>query len=157
MIRFSIPDFGIINVHSIVLDFTGTLSEFGKLVPGVDALLTKIAGSGVAIHVMTSDTFGTAKEQLSGLPVEIEILEGRDHHLQKRRKVHSLGWEGVIAIGNGRNDRAMLEKAGLGICICLAEGAAVQALQAADLVFTSITDALRCILDQKAITASLRS
>ncbi len=156
-IDVSIPGFGSLAIHSLVLDFSGTLSEFGKLLPGVEERLGALAGKGVGVHVLTSDTFGTARKALAGVRGEVTLLAGEDHHLQKARFVEQLGADGVIAIGNGRNDRAMLRRARLGICVCLAEGCAVEALVAGDLLFTDIRNALDCILDGSALKASLRS
>ena len=46
--------------HTLVLDFTGTLSLDGILIPGVAERLEALASS-VLISVLTADTFGTAK------------------------------------------------------------------------------------------------
>jgi len=47
------------------------------------------------------------------------------------RFVEEIGFEKTVAIGNGTNDRLMLEKAALGIAVMLDEGVAVKTLQAA--------------------------
>ena len=63
----------------------------------------------------------------------------------------------VVAIGNGRNDRLMLEAAGLGIALIQAEGAASETLRRADVVCTSILDALGLLRDPRRLIATLRS
>ena len=68
----------------------------------------------------------------------------------------ALGADRVVAIGNGRNDEAMLRAARLGIAVIGTEGAATATLLAADVVCTSVTDALDLLLDERAITATLR-
>ncbi len=67
-----------------------------------------------------------------------------------------LGPERCVAIGNGANDAAMLEAAALGIAVVGPEGAAASAVGNADVVCTSITDALDLLLDERALIATLR-
>ena len=68
-----------------------------------------------------------------------------------------LGGDNAVAVGNGRNDRLMLQEAALGIAVLQAEGAAVEALLAADLVAPDILAALDLLLVPGALTATLRS
>jgi soluble P-type ATPase len=63
----------------------------------------------------------------------------------------------VVAIGNGRNDRRMLEAAALGIALIQREGAAVAALTSADVAATGILDALELLQMPKRLVATLRS
>ncbi len=63
----------------------------------------------------------------------------------------------VVAIGNGRNDRMMLDAAALGIAVCGAEGAAAETLEAADIVVGRIVDALDLLLHPKRLVATLRA
>ena len=44
MLKVDIPGFGTVRLKHLVSDFTGTLSEDGKLVPGVKEMLNKISG-----------------------------------------------------------------------------------------------------------------
>ena len=46
---------------TLVLDFTGTLSEGGRLLPGVDERLGRLVAK-LRIVVLTADTFGTARD-----------------------------------------------------------------------------------------------
>ena len=66
MLEIDIPGFGAVRLRHLVSDFTGTLSFNGKLIPGVKERLNKIADS-LSIHVLTSDTFGTANSQLKDI------------------------------------------------------------------------------------------
>jgi soluble P-type ATPase len=63
----------------------------------------------------------------------------------------------VLAVGNGRNDVLLLEKAALGICVVQLEGAAVISMQAADMVCVDINDALDLLLRSHRMTATLRN
>ncbi len=70
--------------------------------------------------------------------------------------VQRLGADAVAAIGQGANDAGMLQTAALGICVLSLEGAAVEALLAADLVTPDIFAALDLFEKPMRIIASLR-
>ena len=61
------------------------------------------------------------------------------------------------AAGNGRNDRKMLKAAALGIAVIQREGAAAETVAAADVVSSSILDALELLQNPKRLLATLRS
>ncbi len=63
MQEIDIPGFGSVRPEHLVSDFTGTLSFDGTLLPGVKELLNRIARI-VKVHVLTADTFGTARAAL---------------------------------------------------------------------------------------------
>ena len=137
---------------TLVLDFTGTLSEGGELIPGVGDRLRSLV-SELRIVVLTADTFGTAREALRELPVEVQVIRDGWH---KAEVVAAMGPEGVIAIGNGRNDIPMMEVAGLGMAVVGPEGAAAGLLGCADVVTRDIVNALDLILHPLRLKATLR-
>jgi soluble P-type ATPase len=155
MIRIDVPGFGPVELHHLVSDFTGTLSEDGRLAEGLRERLGTLARD-LEIHVLTADTFGRAREELAGMPCTVHILTGADHDVQKERYVEALGPEGVMALGNGNNDRRMLKKARVGVAVCLREGCAADAVASADVVVTSAPDALDLLLHPKRLLATLR-
>lgn len=155
MFELDIPGFGHLGLKHLVTDFTGTLSVDGALVTGVRERLNEISKF-LRIHILTADTFGMAKTELEGITCGIHILTGEDHDIQKRDYVTGLGEEGVIAFGNGNNDRLMLKAARIGVAVCLDEGCATDAAKAADILVTSITGGLDLILRPKRIKAGLR-
>jgi len=136
----------------LVLDFTGTLSLDGRLLPGVAERLSRLA-TDLHVVVMTADTFGTAREALKECPVEVRVIrDGRE----KAEAVAGMGGEGVIAIGNGRNDVPMMEVAGLSMAVVGPEGAAAALLAAADVVTRDIHDALDLVANPLRVKATLR-
>jgi soluble P-type ATPase len=156
VITVAIPDFGRLQLDHLVLDYNGTLARDGKLLPAVPRLLRSLAKK-IRIHVVTADTFGMAVGQLKGLPVTLKILPPDRQSEAKRSFVVLLGTRTVVAVGNGRNDRKMLKAAALGIAVVQGEGAAVQAMAAADIVATNIQDALGLLTQTKRSIATLRS
>lgn len=71
--------------------------------------------------------------------------------------IRKLDVANVVAIGNGRNDALMLREAAMGIAVIQTEGAAVEALLAADMATNSIQDAQELLLyPLKGAAATLR-
>jgi soluble P-type ATPase len=140
-------------LESLVLDINGTLTDHGTLVEGVAERLGLLADV-LQIHVLTADTYGTAEGLARRLTMATftTIADGAE----KAARVEALGADRVVAIGNGRNDEAMLRAARLGIVVLGTEGAATSTILAADVACATITDALDLLLDERAITATLR-
>lgn len=138
--------------RDLVLDFNGTLSLDGTLLPGVADRLRGLAKI-IRVSVLTADTLGKAADQLAGLPVQVTLVQsGTD----KADIVKRLGPEQVIAIGNGRNDLAMMSIAGLSVAVMGPEGAAGEVLGAADVVVTDVHHALDLITRPMRLKAALR-
>jgi soluble P-type ATPase len=156
MISVDVPGFKSLKLEHLVLDFNGTLACDGNLLPEVAERLNKLA-SMLTVHVITADTFGKVKAQLEGVNCRIFILQGSDQDKGKLSYIEQLGLARVVCIGNGRNDRRMLEAAALGIVVLLQEGAAAQSLMAADIVCREILSALDLLTHPLRLTATLRS
>ncbi|MFH1764781.1 MAG: HAD hydrolase family protein [Gemmatimonadota bacterium] len=150
-VRLDMPT-GPVTFHRLVLDFTGTLSLDGALLPGVGARLERLAGS-LQITVLTADTFGTAREALTGLPMDVRVIRNGE---EKAQGVAAMDPEKVIAVGNGRNDIPMMEVAGLSIAVMGPEGAAAGLLASVDIVTREINDALDLILYPLRLKATIR-
>jgi soluble P-type ATPase len=139
-------------VSHLVLDFNGTLAQDGNLLPGVAARLRKLSRR-LRIVVATADTFGKARSALKGLPVDVEIVETGQ---EKLRLLKRLGPSHVVAIGNGRNDVPMMQKAALGIAVIGPEGAAGELVPVADVLVHDIRDALDLLLKPLRLKATYR-
>lgn len=156
MISVDIPGFRHLDLAHLVLDYNGTLALDGALLAGVaDAL--KVLAPHLSIHVITADTFGSAAANLRGLPVSRVMAPHKDQHAAKMDYVKGLGAHSVVAIGNGRNDRKMVETAAIGIALIQTEGAAAETIIRADIVCTSILDAFGLLQEPKRLIATLRS
>jgi soluble P-type ATPase len=143
---------GPVSFQRLVLDFTGTLSVDGKLIPGVADRLRELAES-IEITVLTADTFGTAREALAGFPLEIRLI---GDGVEKAAAVAAMDPDRVVAVGNGRNDVPMMGVARLGVAVLGPEGAPSSLLGAADVVTRDINDALDLILNPLRLKATLR-
>ena len=155
MLEIDIPGFGAVKIEHLVSNFTGTLSFNGKLIPGVEKKLNKLA-SFMDIHVLTSDSFGASRSELKNVRCETHILKGEYHDLQKEEYVENLGATSVVAFGNGNNDRKMLRVARVGIAVAEGEGCAVDIMMAGDVHVTSIINGLDLLLNPKRLKATLR-
>jgi soluble P-type ATPase len=156
MIEIIIPGYKILNLQHLVMDYNGTLAVDGILLDGVRRRLISLSRE-VQLHVITADTFGIAREQLSGLPCELAILPVENQASAKLAYIQHLGEAQVAAMGNGRNDQLMVQAAALGIAILQGEGAARETCLAADVLTPDILTALDLLLNPKRLIATLRS
>jgi soluble P-type ATPase len=139
-------------IEHLMLDVNGTLTDRGRLVPGVreriGALRTELE-----VRLLSADTFGTLEELGRELGVEATRISTG---MEKGDLVRELGGGSCAAIGNGRNDAEMLAEVRLGIVVLGPEGLSPQALSAARIVCPSITVALDLLADPRALAATLR-
>ncbi|MDF1884345.1 haloacid dehalogenase [Sulfurimonas sp. SAG-AH-194-C21] len=143
------------NIKHIILDYNGTIAKDGVLKKEIDPLLKELSKN-YTLHVITADTFGSVKEQIKDYDIKLHILKSDDHTKEKKDYVTSLGCDISLAIGNGNNDKKMLETAQIGIAVLGDEGCCTQALLVSDIVCKSITDALELPLNPKRLLATLR-
>ena len=155
MIDVAIPGYGRLALEHLVCDYNGTLARDGVLLDGVAARLSALAAK-LTVHVVTGDTYGTALRSLQGLACAVTLLPSEGQVQAKHAFVTKLGAGAVVAVGNGRNDRLMLEAAALGIGVIGDEGLAADAMQACDIVVRHVADALALLEDPQRLVASLR-
>ncbi|NPA90546.1 MAG: HAD hydrolase family protein [Chloroflexi bacterium] len=152
MIEIHIPGRGTFELEHVVFDVNGTLALDGILLEGVVERLTALQAH-LTLHMLTADTHGRQEviDTILGFQAQrIGTAAG------KVRYVLDLGAEHVVAVGNGANDVGMLRAAALGIAVLGPEGAAADALQAADIVAPNIIVALELLLNPRRIVATLR-
>ena len=156
MIEITIPGYKKLFLEHLVLDYNGTIACDGKLIDGVMEILNELS-SQVEIHILTADTFGNVKWEISDVPCTLSILPLENQDEGKLKYIKKLGPDSTVCIGNGRNDRLMLKAAALGISVIQEEGAAVEAIIAADVVSPNILDALHLLSHPLRLIATLRS
>ncbi len=152
MIHVDIPQRGSFELQHAVFDINGTLAVDGKPLPNVAAALKSLA-TFLSIHLLTAGTHGNLKEleETFGFPLQI-ISNGEE----KAWYVQQLGPDRVIAFGNGANDAGMLRLAAIGVAVLAAEGVAISALHAADVLVSGPIDAIELVLKPKRLVATLR-
>jgi soluble P-type ATPase len=155
MLEIPIPGFAELHLDHLILDYNGTIACDGELIRGVKERLEALAAT-LRIHVVTADTFGMAKEQLAGIPCTLAILQGDREAVAKLNYLNGLEDNACVCLGNGRNDVLMLKNAALGIAVIQTEGAAIEAILAADAVVPGILDGLDLLLQPLRLKATLR-
>jgi soluble P-type ATPase len=155
MIKIEIPGFKTFHFEHMVLDVNGTIAKDGRLIAGVAGLF-KALQSKLTIHLVTADTHGKQEVIDRTLSLRATRIPVRHQAEAKLRYIEKLGASTVVAVGNGANDRAMLDNAGLGICIIGPEGAAVASLMKADVAVQDIRAALELLIYPKRLIATLR-
>jgi P-type E1-E2 ATPase len=154
MIKIEIPGKGLLQIDRVVLDLNGTLSLDGKVSDSVKQRIKKLA-SMVRLHLLTTDTHGTAKNELHRLPITVEILADNSAK-RKAEFVQIMGKETIAVVGNGYNDHLMMDEACFSVAVLWREGASPKSLLAADLVVNSPESALDLFIYPRRIVASLR-
>ena len=156
MIEIDIPGGKALRLATAIFDFNGTLARDGRLCDGVAERLRTLAQH-LAIHVATADTTRTARNALVGLPVQVHIMPGEGQRIAKRAFLETCGADNTVAIGNGRNDEALIAGAALSIVVIGDEGCAAKTFASADVVCTNIRDALDLLIVPTRLVATLRS
>jgi soluble P-type ATPase len=155
MIELAIPGRSTLCLTTAVLDFNGTLAFDGRLCEGVAERLAALS-SRLALHVVTGDTTGTARQVLSALPVLVHIMPPDRQGAAKRAFLGGMDAAATAVIANGSNDREIVEYAALSIVVTGGEGCAVETLMRADIACARIDDALDLLLKPQRIIATLR-
>jgi soluble P-type ATPase len=156
MLEIEIPGYRSLRLSDLILDYNGTIAVDGKIIDRVKERLVGLSKS-LGIHILTADTFGSVRNQLAGVACQLSIIPLENQVQAKVDYVRQLGCEGAVCIGNGRNDMLMLKEAALGIAVMQSEGGCIQAVFAADVVTTSVLDALDLLIHPLRLTATLRS
>ena len=155
MFAVDIPGRGRLEIAHLVLDLNGTLAVDGVVAQAAVQRLQTLSRI-VQVHVVTTDTFGTAG-RLGDLRVHLQVLEPGDQVAAKAALVRALGATHTMAVGNGANDEGMVREAALGIAIVGQEGAFARTVLAADVVVGRVEDALDLLLISKRLIATLRT
>jgi len=155
MIDISIPGYKHLKLKHLVLDYNGTIAFDGRLLDGLKEILITLSVD-LQIHVLTADTFGSVKSELAGIPATLSILKVDNQDRGKLEYVQNLGTAATVSVGNGRNDRLMLEASILGIAVIQGEGACAETLSAADIVCKDILSALNLLINPQRLVATLR-
>lgn len=142
-----------IMVAEVVLDLDSMLAADGTLLDGVADRLRDLAVH-TRITVLTSETSSSLETALAALPAELHAVKDGQ---AKQRRVAELGRDHTIAIGNGRDDVAMVKIAAIGMAVIGPGGAAGPLIAAADVVVHDINHALDLIAHPQRLAATLRN
>lgn len=155
MLQVNIPGREVLELNNLVLDYNGTIAEDGYIIEGIAQRLEKLSES-LKIYVITADTHGTAASRCAGLPLPVLTFPTVDVGVIKAEEVRKLSG-GVACIGNGFNDIQMFDSSDLSICVIGKEGCCGMLIAHADVVVTSICDALDLLLKTDRLRATLRT
>jgi P-type E1-E2 ATPase len=155
MITVEIPGYRAFQFRHLVLDVNGTLAKDGQLIEGVASLLEEL-GAKLEVHLVTADTHGSQVAINRTLGLQAVIIPVENQAKAKLDYIERLDADTVVAVGNGANDAAMLERAALGIAVIGPEGAAVESLLKAKIAASDIHSALGLLLHPKRLMATLR-
>ena len=154
-VNITIPHYKRLQLRHVVLDYNGTIAKDGQLKDAARSRLEALSET-YKVHVITSDTFGTVKQQLKDFDLTVKVLNSDNHTLEKATYVNELDSTFCVTVGNGNNDAEMLKCAVLGIALVGDEGCCTRTLISSDIVCNKIEDALDLLLNEKRLIATLR-
>jgi P-type E1-E2 ATPase len=155
MLELNVPSRGLLRLEFLVLDLNGTIALDGELLPGVRERIEKLRPI-LEPWLLSADTQGTLSALAVSLGVGAKQLDPGDEAGQKLAFIEALGFDRVVACGNGANDGMMLRRAALGIAVMGHEGLATACLTASDLIVPGIESALDLLLFPRRLLATLR-
>jgi soluble P-type ATPase len=156
MVSIRIPGFGHKDIRHVVFDYNGTIARDGILIKGVKEQMKKFTDQ-VKFHVITADTFGFVKKELCDVDCTLTIIPEKGQAVSKLDYIRQIGPEQTLCVGNGANDRMMLEQACIGIAVLQEEGLATSSLMAADLVIRDILEVFGFFQTPERLIATLRT
>ena len=155
MLTVKIPGREEMVLNHLILDYNGTIAEDGYIIEGIASRLEELSKV-LSIYVITADTHGTAAARCEGLPLEVKTFPTTEVGEIKAAEARKLTG-GVACIGNGFNDIQMSDACDLAICVMGREGCCGALIAHADVVTTSIHDALDLLIKTDRLRATLRT
>jgi soluble P-type ATPase len=145
MIILQRPGRNPLEIEFILLNFEGTLATDRRIHPKAKDKLNLLSKR-TKIYILTKAEQEAIREILKKVKAEVICLIEGEVSQGKLDVLRQVGAAKTVAIGNGVDDAAMIEEAGLGICIIGVEGTSSEAIKKADVVFTDIVHALDFLL-----------
>ena len=145
MISIQRPGMETLDIHFVLLDFEGTLGMDGRVHPKAKDKVNLLSKR-VTVYILTKSSKEKVEETLKKMKAEILSMTEGDSSQQKLDVLQRLGPHQTAVIGNGFDDVQIMEQAGLGMCVIGKEGSSPEAVAKADLVVTSVLDALDFLL-----------
>ena len=155
MLTVKIPGREELVLNHLSLDYNGTIAEDGYIIDGIAGRLEQLSKV-LSIYVITADTHGTAAARCGDLPLEVKTFPTTEVGEIKAAEARNLTG-GVVCVGNGFNDIQMSDACDLSICVIGREGCCGALIAHADVVVTSIHDALDLLLKTHRLRATLRT
>lgn len=145
MISIERPGQTNVEIDFILIDFEGTLATDRRVHPKAKDKINLLSKR-TSIYVLTMQQKEVIEERLRKVNAEIIFLAEGDASRRKLDLLRQLGPSRCAAIGNATSDAALMQEAGIGICVIGHEGSSAKALKHAEVVFSDILDALDFLL-----------
>ena len=145
MISIERPGQGNLEIEFILIDFAGPLASDRRVHPKAKDKINLLSKR-TKIYILTVEEKERVEEVLKKVKAEIVYLREGESSQKKLDLLRQVGPARTVAIGNGVDDVAMIEEAGLGVCVLGKEGTFSEAMKKADVVFMNILDALDFLL-----------
>ena len=155
MLQIDIPGKGTLHLHTLLLDYNGTIAADGALIPGIAEKIHTLQKD-LRVLVLTADTYGTVTQACGQEQIEVRTFPQAGAAACKAEIASSFA-PGVVCLGNGWNDMEMFDASDLAIAVIDREGMCAALLSHADVLVTSPADGLDLLLKPDRLRATLRT
>jgi soluble P-type ATPase len=134
-----------LEIEFVLLNFEGTLATDRRVHPKAKDKLNLLSKR-CKIYILAKGEQEAIRAILKKVKAEVIYLTEGEVSQGKLDLLRQVGAARTVAIGNGVDDVAMIEEAGLSICIIGVQGTSAEAIKKADVVFTDILHAFDFLL-----------
>jgi soluble P-type ATPase len=134
-----------LEIEFVLLNFEGTLATDRRVHPKAKDKLNLLSKR-CKIYILAKGEQEAIRAILKKVKAEVIYLTEGEASQGKLDLLRQVGAARTVAIGNGVDDVAMIEEAGLSICIIGVQGTSAEAIKKADVVFTDILYAFDFLL-----------
>jgi soluble P-type ATPase len=155
--KYEVPEVGVIELKTLILDLNGTLSVNGHIPSRAPVQLVELKKLGFRIILLTGDQRGTADDLCKELGIEYRVAKNAE---EKGKALDDLGdeidKETTVSVGNARIDIGTFIRSKVSIATLQDEGIHVGILKHVDILVPSITAALDLLIDPNTFCATMR-
>ncbi len=151
--KYDVPEVGLIEIKTIILDLNGTLSINGNISDLTKEKIKLLTKAGVKIVLFTGDQRGTAESLCNEIGIEFHKAKSSK---EKGDLASKFNHETTAAIGNARIDIGTFENAKISVATLQDEGIHTGIIDHVDVIVPSIESALDLFLNEDTFCATMR-
>lgn len=145
MIIIQRPGFEPMEIENILIDFEGTLAQDRRVNPKAKDKINLLSKR-TKIYIFTTQDKDTVEKVLKKIRAEIIFLKEGESTQGKLDLLSNLNAKNSVFIGNGEDDKEVMKDVAFGIAVIGKEGASVETIKMADILFFNMIDALDFLL-----------
>jgi soluble P-type ATPase len=134
-----------LEIENILIDFEGTLAQDRRVNPKAKDRINLLSKR-TKIYIFAIEDKDVVEKVLKNIKAELIFLKEGESSQGKLNLLRELRAEKTVFIGNGKDDEEVMEYVAFGISVIGKEGASVETIKRADILFFNMVDALEFLL-----------